>query len=282
MNTQLKEALKIGVSCLFGGGIGVYAALAVMSISWKLGLATGLAAAFVAGYSLYQVKEIPKAISITFKRVAMGTGNSLGGIGKGISWLYHHPPLVTFVSLTFFLSWKIMYVGSEGHNEGDRIFGFLIIGLMLFFGLLAFWVFQITGLGKAGENEVIKMAWIIMIVIMVTALIRLVWLTAKFLVYGFWKWLFIKAIPGTWNFGRKFFWEFFILIHSKQRLICGVDSTIGCGAAYVWLAEPGMSLPQKVTTIACGGLLGAAFGIFNWEIVSKKWLKLHLPKPAEV
>ncbi|MBI4098737.1 MAG: hypothetical protein HY437_01730 [Candidatus Magasanikbacteria bacterium] len=64
------------------------------------------------------------------------------------------------------------------------------------------------------------------------------------------------------------------LIHSDKRLLCGVDAAIGTGCAYVTLARPEMTAAQYALIIVAGAMIGAAFGILNWEIVSKRILRV--------
>ncbi len=75
-------------------------------------------------------------------------------------------------------------------------------------------------------------------------------------------------------FASRFIKRLFILIHSHKRLLCGFDGTLGGLSAY-WLGASQMAtLPEALVVIIAGGLLGALFGVANWELISKRWLKL--------
>jgi hypothetical protein len=60
----------------------------------------------------------------------------------------------------------------------------------------------------------------------------------------------------------RFIKTFFILIHSEMRLLCGVDAAIGAGIGYFY-GNP-----------ILGMLFGGLFGVLNYEVVSKRLLRL--------
>lgn len=74
-----------------------------------------------------------------------------------------------------------------------------------------------------------------------------------------------EIMRGIWAAVRavgRFIARVFKLIHSDVRTICFVDATIGATIGYF------------VGSALLGGLLGAAAGLFNYEVVSIRWLKL--------
>jgi hypothetical protein len=52
------------------------------------------------------------------------------------------------------------------------------------------------------------------------------------------------------------------LIHSELRLLCGVDAAIGAGIGFFFNAP------------VVGAVVGGMFGVFNFEIVSIRWMKV--------
>lgn len=74
----------------------------------------------------------------------------------------------------------------------------------------------------------------------------------------------------------KFPWGLFKLIHSYKRVLCGVDAGLGTTVAYfLSLNFAPLTTVHLVFLIICGGILGAGFGIINYEIISKRLLQLH-------
>lgn len=84
-------------------------------------------------------------------------------------------------------------------------------------------------------------------------------------------WLGYKALVV----GGFFVWEMFVLIHSHKRILCAVDGTIGGTTAFLWLYLPSLSMSEHMLIAGFGGCIGAALGIFNWEIVSVRILKVN-------
>lgn len=62
--------------------------------------------------------------------------------------------------------------------------------------------------------------------------------------------------------GIKVGWATFKIVHSDIRLLCMVDAMIGATAGYC------------LGNALIGGIIGAISGVINYELVSKRWLKL--------
>jgi hypothetical protein len=61
---------------------------------------------------------------------------------------------------------------------------------------------------------------------------------------------------------KAFIFEVFIHVHSERRMICFVDATLGAAAGYF------------LGSALVGAFVGVLLGIANYEIVSKRWLKI--------
>ena len=96
----------------------------------------------------------------------------------------------------------------------------------------------------------------------------------RFFVWTLWKYLAIGVWATLCFFGR-FVWHLFKLIHSEKRVLCAIDGTLGGAVSYIWFASASVSFPEQAVLVVFGGLLGSAFGVANWEIVSKRIL--HVP-----
>lgn len=81
-------------------------------------------------------------------------------------------------------------------------------------------------------------------------------------------WLVVH-IPNAGLAISRFFRTVFITIHSEIRLICGIDTAIGIATGY-WIGH------STVFTLV-GAVIGVVVGLFNYYMVSIRWLKL---KPA--
>ena len=72
---------------------------------------------------------------------------------------------------------------------------------------------------------------------------------------------FVRFVP-------RFFWKFFLMIHSEERLICGVDAMLGAAAGYF------------LGSVLIGVVIGGLFGVVNHEVVTKRWLRPRGYLPA--
>lgn len=63
-----------------------------------------------------------------------------------------------------------------------------------------------------------------------------------------------------------------IFIYSHKRVLCAIWGTTGGAIVYLGLYNPGLPLTQTIFLVIFGGIIGVAFGVFNWKIVSQKIL----------
>ena len=99
---------------------------------------------------------------------------------------------------------------------------------------------------------------------------------AKVFVWTIWKWLAIGAWISLEFIGR-FVRQLVRLIHSKKRVLCAVDGTLGGIVSYVWLSGFAGMAAERVLVVVFGGIIGAALGILNWELVSKRVYRIGVP-----
>ncbi len=66
----------------------------------------------------------------------------------------------------------------------------------------------------------------------------------------------------------------FKLIHSDERVLCAIDGTLGGVIAYAWLIRPERSFAQNAIAVLFGMVVGAGWGVVNYEILSKRVLKV--------
>jgi len=93
----------------------------------------------------------------------------------------------------------------------------------------------------------------------------LLWRAEIALVVGFWK----KVVALA-----KALWTLFKLIHRYERVLCAIDGTLGGVVAYVLLIRPERSLAQNAVAVLFGMVLGVGWGLINYEVVSKRILKV--------
>jgi hypothetical protein len=74
----------------------------------------------------------------------------------------------------------------------------------------------------------------------------------------------VPRIPSGLMIIARFIKTLFVLIHSDLRLLCGIDSLIGSAIGYF------------TGNVLIGALVGGVLGVLNYELVSKRWLKVEL------
>lgn len=302
------ETKKIAVACFIGGALCSAVELMFAPVYyWWFGLIAGMAG----GYISYEFREVCKAIPIALCAVGRGSVNEWDSvIAEAKAWLskphpFFYPAAIAitplFVWATHHLCPHVTGLLKEGPLPIAIIFllsffvavvmGFVILAWIVIvpFFTLAFigarvgercywqpfvtieeksWEIHIQELNNRKYSEkpltyLNVLHWVIVGII----------ITIRFFAWTLWKYLAIGAWATLCFFGR-FAWHLFKLIHSKKRVLCAIDGTLGGAVSYIWLASSVMSFPEQVMLVIFGGLLGAAFGMANWEIVSKRILRV--------
>lgn len=300
------EKKKIALACFIGGVICAAVAFIFTPNLWWLGLFAG----FASGYLSYEFRQVLQAIPEAWHAACRGSRSMWEAeIKKLKTWFAKpHPfvypgaligiPLFTWLARGFIAECFRVIVFGPDPLLAAIIVGFCLIVMALFilffcvplilsipFYTLAFigarvaercyWTpflmeqheelhkEQLLSRGYLQEPLTYKNAfrW------MIKGLLQVV----LFFVWTLWKGLVIGICRVIWVI-MCFLWHLFNLIHSKKRVLCGIDGTIGGMVAYLCFHSMYLSIPQHMLIVVFGGLLGAMFGVLNWEIVSKRIL----------
>ncbi|MFA5129910.1 MAG: hypothetical protein WC477_03220 [Patescibacteria group bacterium] len=85
----------------------------------------------------------------------------------------------------------------------------------------------------------------------------------------------IMGMPAFGRFAKKFFWKFFLIIHSEQRLLTMFSVCVGAiggmGLRVMYLRHHHTSVPLN-TALVCGVLVGLVYGLVGNEVIRKRWL----------
>ncbi len=100
------------------------------------------------------------------------------------------------------------------------------------------------------------------------------------LVWRLWKRLAI-GITYCFYFISKFLWILFKFIHSRERVLCGVDAAIAGTFTYLVCINTHL-LPRETSLIVfLGGVMGAVLGLLNYALISKRfipWIEARVSK----
>lgn len=297
------ETKKIAVACFIGGTLCCAVALMFAPVYWWFGLIAGMAG----GYISYEFREIRKAIPIALRAAGRGSVHAWTGTLHNITrWLADphpvlYPSLAINATLYAWMAYSYAHPMTESFakdGEASLILSYLLLlefSVVTFFlvsGLFTFFVYIGARSGEkcywwpfllpteTPENDARKLKeqgfrreplnyrnvarWFA----------KGLGLTIRFFVWTLWKYLAIGLLV-MFGFLSCFLWHLFKLIHSEKRVLCAIDGTLGGAASYIWFASASMSFPEQMVFVVFGGFLGAAFGVANWEIVSKGIL--HVP-----
>jgi len=282
----VSETKKIALACAIGGAIGTAVALMVAVAFWWLGLLAG----FCAGYVSYEFRAVLRAIPEAWRMTVAGMDAGTKAMIHEVRFffvphpIFHTSILFGLVGVGLLYNWE--FRSYQVPELVGLVIGGFLVGLVMFFLPLClydmwqearkvstrFFERVVTqtyrsepacGYGELGIA--FAKGFGIFVCYMIVA--------GPAIVY----WLCVKGIPVVrvlLGIAGRFVLTFVRLIHSDKRLLCGVDSAIGTGLAYVTLARPEMTTAQYVLVVAAGAMIGAAFGVLNWEIVSKRILRV--------
>ncbi|HMJ85082.1 MAG TPA: hypothetical protein VK504_17995 [Vicinamibacterales bacterium] len=74
-------------------------------------------------------------------------------------------------------------------------------------------------------------------------------------------------------------WKLFLVVHRYERLLCAIDGTLGGVLSYRLFIRPERTFTQNALAVLFGMVLGAGWGVLNYEILSKHVLKRFLEVP---
>lgn len=259
---------KITLACGLGGGIGALVALQVNQYFWWLGMLAG----GLVGYLSYEFKEVMAAVPRAWQKMVAGVK-----VVKANGWLFIRCSSALFAFFTSFAI-PILLIFSPfilsmvaGTTTSATTIGVAVftplISCPLFFSMF----FSMLALDnpELAEKRLKELSWRRYNLITVYG-------------YHLWRWLgiglwwVVKRLPmaavevvigavavvAAVVVLARFVKYLFILIHSELRLLCGCDAAIGAAIGYF------------AGNVIIGALAGAAVGVLNFELISKRLLKL--------
>lgn len=240
----MNHAVKIFTSCALGAGIGTLIALQLNHYFWWTGMLVG---GFV-GYISYEFNKVISAVPLAWQYVVVNKPKwkplwlGFWAATKGLCYF-----------LLLILQWILMFM-FFGSDKIIALFPFVAMPIAISPALMGIFIllfFRGTPLKLKNFRE---------------ALVNLNVFSVfcYYLPVGLWfggKWT-INKIPVFTPTIRRFFRYLFLLIHSEVRLLCGVDAAIGACVGYF----SGNAI--------VGALAGGLFGVLNYEIISKRILKI--------
>ena len=284
---------KIFGACSLGAVIGAVVALQVAPQVWWVGLIIG---AFV-GYLSYDFKEVRSAAPEAWRAV-MGQAREVRANFLGLikQWLTKPHPIAhtaAVLTLPYYWIWIAPTIMQEmalrEHPEwwvADKVAAYVFPYMFaaMFYGVFTAatsWILVIFA--KMGSFIGENCYWYPFMVNheyewpqMAEELEKQGFHRGEWTYRNFWRWtakgvlLFVPVILyGVFMIVRgcyRFLRTLFVLIHSEIRLLCACDAAIGAAAGYFY-GNP-----------LIGGVVGGIFGVLNYEVVSKRLLRIRVPR----
>ncbi len=266
-----RETWKVFFAAAFGAGAGTLVAFEMSISFWWVGLIAG----GLTGYFSYEWRQVIAAIPAAY-RAARGwkaTKHYWQAVGyETFLSMVVIPMILTMVILPLMISVKQDFFIAL--NESAFILC-VIMGMTGFFSLV-----EVMALTKVDDTNLLSVArnFRYMIYIFFPPVV-LFWHLPR----GMWwvvKWLpgaimptsvaFVRSVVALVRFLSRFSWQFFLLIHSERRLICGVDAMLGAAVGYY------------VGSAIVGAVAGGVFGAVNYAVVTERWLKPRGFLPVQI
>lgn len=279
---------KVFGACFMGAVFGAIVALQLNPKFWWVGLLVGA----LVGYVTYDIKAVvlavPKASKFAFE-YAVGNGHE--AMSNAYKWLSTpHPIAYTAFGITLPLFYGLIRDLDMSESVSTPIaltiilmemyvLASIVVGLLLFvlakFGAYlenVFW--HPLACPEAEDDYKVELRGYGMVEKPLTYINYWRWTVLgaiSIVPYFCWALLDTFILPGiklflriTFLFVPLFVWQMFKLIHSDVRVLCACDAAIGAAVGYFY-ANP-----------LLGGVVGGTFGVLNYEVVSKRLLRLNV------
>lgn len=308
------ETRNIAVACFIGGALCCAVALMFAPVYWWLGLIAGMAGGYIS-YEFREVcRAVPIALRAAGRGGANTIAGTIAWFNKPRYVFYSAAILTVPICLWLFSFhagefWYLqdprtgepLYLPDTFRVVGTTLAAFLSsMALIVFFAGIGtlyedcYWYPFLTSSSWSYESENERIRRLENLELHKEPMnyrnlsrwfLKGVGVTILFFVWYMWKWIAVcifksirylsKIVPPVLFGVCRFVWHMFKLIHSKKRVLCAIDGTLGGAISYIWLASSATSFQQQMMLVIFGGLLGGAFGIAHWEI-SKKMLHVSV------
>ncbi|MDB5195518.1 MAG: hypothetical protein JWO84_702 [Parcubacteria group bacterium] len=305
------EARKIAIACFVGGVLCATVAFYVARPLWWLGFPAGFFGGYLTCEFRQTLGAIPRAFSAVVSGIA-GTITTWYWFGyyrrhfvavwvlfwasamiylkySGLSRVW----LPVGIEVSGLASFVAMWIFSFIASVGARAKGIVFIGSSWYPNRESDWILEddhrlveIDPTFLALGRWFLSGLWRVLVVLTVVAVaFGLVWgaftlakMTLTFVGHlpaGVWM-----VIWGMIAFAVLVMAHVMILTHSWKRVLCGLDGAIGGALSYWlfvmnhWFFTGELSFGERALVVITGGMLGAMLGLANWELLSKRLLKV--------
>lgn len=240
MNTTMN---KVAIACFLGAAIGALIALQLGPTFWWTGVLVG----GIIGYLTYEFRNVVKTAKNAYTECKAELSSTICTRRQYRQEFNHAFEKALLLYATLF-SWIIAGYALQGLKQ-DRIVG-VMASMFAWTFFLTFVLFVLGPMDTPTKEGCRKFFYQLSIpIVLCWHIPRGIFFTSR------WA---IKKMPSVYHVCKRSF----LYIHSEIRLLCMTDAMIGATIGYL----AGNAL--------IGGIAGAVCGVLNYELVSKRWLKL--------
>lgn len=256
----MSQSWKVFFACAFGAAIGTMIALELHpALAWLGGIAGG-----VVGYFSYEFRRVIAAIRIAWLYVIRWRPDTEYWM------LYRRAFIYSFCELLLLTLWMFF---AAGMLMGPMLFsieptartGWSILISISFVALTFVLAFEQVGdstrlilVGKESLEEYQKRT--VRMLIQRNPASVIFFQLPRFAIKG--GRYAVRRFPDGIRIALRFLWTVFKLIHSEERLLCGIDAFAGAMVGYF------------SGSVLLGAVAGGLIGVANYEIVSRRILKV--------
>ncbi len=254
---MMEKTWKIFLVCCAGAGIGSLVALELNHNFWWVGLIVGA----LVGYLSYQWREVIAAIPAAYRAARKIKINQ--GIGLYL--------LIQITAISWLL---IIRLGFDQLSSAEKLPDYTLMfamcaGIAWMTLMLCCLTHPLELLGdylSGISTALARMRKIAALVFPPTAVLLLIVFFARSIIFFVKNFKMIAKEVGyvfvaIYVFFSTFLWEFFVLVHSQERVICALDSALGAAIGYF------------AGSAIIGAVAGGILGVVNYTVVTKLWLE---------
>jgi hypothetical protein len=261
----------------------------------------GIVAGLIVGYLAYDFRSVLKVIPEAFAEFR-------SDVATFRRWLYYSDPLLGPITLAFVLfsayfvhplfRFTLANAMNGSHPQMLHVFAVIFVGFTF---LVSAVIADVTAIiagygasrwenvtfyfGKEADGAMTKDGWNDdgkeLKVVPKTYLSVFRWTLEGFasiasgLLWRIWPPIF-RGVMNLIVLLAVGLWKLFLLIHRYERLLCAIDGTLGGVLSYRLFIRPERTFTQNAIAVLFGMVLGAGWGVLNYEILSKHVLKRFL------
>jgi hypothetical protein len=274
---NMRSTFQVALACALGA-----LACSVIAVVTGNHIAFGIIAGLITGYAAYEFRSVLRAVPRSYDAFLSALISPSLRAELRQRDPFEGPTTLVVLSMVIYIMWPALF--PHTHLDSGREQGLILVAvfLSLLLTTLGAWVatFVVMVFAECGARRWENVSFIDSEYYQLTlpngdaVTYAMAWRwTAKgiasvgaLILFRFLPWFAVAIGTGGWTL--------FKLIHSSERVLCAIDGTLGGAIAYQFLIRQERTITQNAIAVLFGMVLGVGWGLVNYEIVSKRVLKV--------